>query len=79
MLNHFRETSEARNATPGRRIYNYVSVALQLAVGVWVFTTLAPAWIFVVAVAILWVLDIFLTRKWVREDALKAYRADHTG
>ncbi|WP_426978248.1 hypothetical protein ACQCSU_03210 [Pseudarthrobacter sp. O4] len=75
MLNYFRERQEALGATPGRRIYNYASGAVILVVMALVFAVLAPAWIFWIAFAVSCVLDVFLTRKWIREDALRAYRA----
>ena len=71
MLEYLRERSEARRATPGRRIYNYGSAAMLVAVGIWVFTTAAPGWIFLAAVAAVAAYDVFLTGKWVREDALR--------
>jgi hypothetical protein len=42
-----------------------------VAVGIWVFTTAAPGWIFLAAVAAVAAYDVFLTSKWVREDALR--------
>ena len=75
MLNYFRESQEARIATPGRRIYNYTSGAVILAVMVFVFAGLAPAWFFWTAFAVSCLLDAFLTRKWIRADALRDYRA----
>ena len=71
MLKYMRERSEARIATPGRRNYNYASTAILMAVGTWVFSTGEPGWIFVVAVAAVAALDVFLTSKWVRQDALR--------
>ncbi len=75
MLNFFREAQEARLATPGRRIYNYASGAVILGVVALVFANLAPLWIFWIAFPVSLVLDVFLTRKWIREDALRDYRA----
>lgn len=75
MLNYFRETQEARIATPARRIYNYASGAVILVVMALVFANLVPLWIFWIAFPVSIVLDIFLTRKWVRQDALRDYRA----
>lgn len=75
MLNYFRETQEARIATPGRRFYNYVSAAVILMVMAMVFAGLVPLWIFWIAFPMSLVLDALLTRKWVREDALGDYRA----
>ena len=75
MLNYFRETQEARIATPGRRFYNYVSAAVILIVMALVFTGLVPLWIFWIAFPMSLVLDALLTRKWVREDALGDDRA----
>ncbi|NKR10612.1 MULTISPECIES: hypothetical protein [unclassified Paenarthrobacter] len=75
MLNYFRETQEARIATPGRRIYNYTSAGVILVVMVLVFAGLTPLWLFWVAFPMSLVLDALLTRKWVREDALRDYRA----
>lgn len=79
MLNYFRERQEALDATPGRRIYNYASGALVIAVMALVIAGLAPievSWATLVASC---VLDFFLSRIWIREDALGAYRADHAG
>jgi membrane protein implicated in regulation of membrane protease activity len=75
MLNYFRERQEALNATPGRRIYNFVSAAVILAVMAGVFAGLAPLWMFWIAFPVSVVLDVFLTRKWIREDALRDFRA----
>lgn len=75
MLNYFRETQEARIATPGRRIYNYASAAVILLVTALVFAGLVPLWIFWIAFPVSLVLDALLTRKWIREDALRDYRA----
>ncbi|MBT2536256.1 hypothetical protein [Arthrobacter sp. ISL-69] len=75
MLNYFRETQEARTATPGRRIYNYASTGVILVVMALVFAGLVPLWIFWIAFPVSLVLDAFLTRKWIREDALRDYRA----
>lgn len=72
MLKYLRERSEARIATPRRRIYNYVSAAILMAVGIWVFSTSEPAWIFLAAVVAVAVFDGFLTSKWVREDASRS-------
>ncbi len=77
MLNYFRETQEARLATSARRIYGYVSAGFVVAVVVLVFADLAPLWISWAIFAVSCVLDAFLTRKWIREDALKAYRGGH--
>lgn len=75
MLNYFRETQEARIATPGRRIYKYTSAGVILVVMVLVFAGLTPLWLFWVAFPMSLVLDALLARKWVREDALRDYRA----
>jgi len=75
LLSYFREWQEARQATLGRRIYGYASSAVLLAVGVWVFLALAPVWIFWATFAATFLLDAFLTRKWVNEDPLRNYRA----
>jgi membrane protein implicated in regulation of membrane protease activity len=79
MLNYIRERQEALGATPGRRIYNYASGAVILAVMALVFAGLARTWIFWMAFVVSVVLDAFLTRKWIQEDALSDYRADHGG
>ncbi|WP_205651395.1 hypothetical protein [Arthrobacter pascens] len=79
MLNYFRETQEARIATPGRRIYNYASGAVVLAIMAFVIAGLAPAWISWTAFAVSCLLDAFLTRKWIRADALRDYRARQPG
>ncbi len=75
MLKHFREAQEARIATSGRRIYNYASGAVVLVVMALVFANLAPLWIFWIAFPVSLVLDVILTRKWIREDALRDDRA----
>jgi hypothetical protein len=77
MLNYIRERQEALGATPGRRIYNYASGALVLAVMALVIAGLAPIWISWATLVASCVLDVFLTRKWIREDALRGYRANH--
>lgn len=75
MLNYFRETQEARAATPGRRVYNYASAGLILVVMALVFAGLVPLWIFWIAFPVSLVLDALLTRRWIREDALRDHRA----
>lgn len=75
MLNYFRERQEALNATPGRRIYNYASGAVVLVVMALVFAGLASIWIAWATFAGSLVLDAFLARKWIKEDALRDYRA----
>ena len=79
MLNYFRETQEARFATSARRIYGFVSAGFVVAVAVMalVFAGLAPIWIFWAIFAASCVLDALLTREWIREDALEAYRGGH--
>src|SRR6478736_7709085 len=79
MLNYFRETQEARFATRARRIYGYVSVGFVVAVGVLVIAGLAPVWTSWTILGVSCLLDAFLTRKWIREDALRAYRSDQAG
>jgi len=79
MLNYFRETQEARFATRARRIYGYVSVGFVVAVGVLVIAGLAPVWTSWTILGVSCVLDAFLARKWIREDALRAYRSDRAG
>lgn len=74
MLNYFREAQEARFATSARRIYGYVSAGFVVAAGVLVFAGLAPVWISWTILAVSCVVDAFLTRRWIRDDALKAYR-----
>lgn len=74
MLNYFRERQEALNATPGRRTYNYASGAVVLAVMALVFAGLVPIWTSWATFAGSLVLDAFLARKWIREDALRDYR-----
>lgn len=76
MLHFFRECQEASHATHGRRIYHYVSTAVLLALVAWTVAVHAPVWITPTVLAIDWVLYAFLIRKWIREDALSAYRAD---
>lgn len=75
MLTYIRERQEALGASPGRRIYNYASGAVILVVMALVFAGLAPLWIFWIAFPVSLVLDVFLTRKWIKEDALRSYRA----
>ena len=75
MLNYFRERQEALNATSGRRFYNYASGAVVLVVMALVFVGLVSIWISWATFAGSLVLDAFLTRKWIREDALRDYRA----
>ena len=75
MLNYFRESQEARMATRGRRIYNYGSGAVILAIMAIVIAGLAPVWISWTAFAVSFMLDVFLTRAWIRADALSDYRA----
>jgi membrane protein implicated in regulation of membrane protease activity len=75
VLDYFREAQEARMATPGRRIYNCASAAIILVVMALVFAGLVPLWIFWIAFPVSLGLDALLTRKWIREDALKGYRA----
>jgi hypothetical protein len=70
VLNYFRERQEALGATPGRRIYNYASGVVILAVMALVFSGLAPLWTFWIVFPMSLVLDFFLTRNWIREDAL---------
>lgn len=79
MLNYIRERQEALGAAPGRRIYNYASGAVILATIALVLSGLAPIWIFWATFAASCVLDVFLTRTWIRNDALRAYRAEHAG
>jgi membrane protein implicated in regulation of membrane protease activity len=79
MLNYFRETQEARFATSARRIYGYVSAGIVMAVMALVFSGLAPIWISWATFAVSCALDAFLTRKWIREDALEAYRGGPPG
>ncbi|MET3922922.1 hypothetical protein [Arthrobacter sp. UYEF20] len=79
MLNYFRETQEARFATSARRIYGYVSAGFVVAVVALVFAGLAPIWISWATFAVSCVLDAFLTRTWIRGDALKAYRGGQHG
>ena len=79
MLNYFRETQEARFATLARRIYGYVSAGIVISVMALVFADLAPIWIFWTTFAVSCVLDAFLTRKWISDDALKAYRGGQAG
>ena len=75
MLNYFREAQESRIATPGRRIYNYASGAAVLVAMALVFANLAPLWIFWITFPMSLVLDVVLTRTWIREDAFRDYRA----
>lgn len=79
MLNYFRETREARFATSARRTYGFVSAGIVVAVMALVFAGLAPIWISWATFAISCALDGFLTRRWIREDALEACRAGTPG
>ena len=79
MLNYFREAQEARFATRARRIYGYVSTSIVVAVMALVLAGLAPLWISWATFAASCVLDAVLTRNWVREDALQAYRHEYLG
>lgn len=79
MLNYFRETQEARFATSARRIYGYVSAGLVVTAAACVFAAIAPEWISWTVLAVSCVLDVFLTRTWIREDALEAYRGGEPG
>lgn len=79
MLNYFRETQEARFGSSARRIYGFVSAGVVVAVMALVFAGLAPLWIFWIVFSASLVLDFFLTRKWIREDALEAYRGGTPG
>ena len=75
MLKYVREMAEARRATRGRRIYNYAMAAVLVAVGIWVFATGAPGWIFLAVAAVDAVVDIFLVNSWVKHDALRTSRS----
>jgi hypothetical protein len=79
MLDYFRETQEARFATPARRMYGYLSAGIVVAVMALVFTGLVPLWISWATFAASCVLDAVLTRNWIREDALQAYRREYPG
>ena len=79
MLNYFRERQDALEATSRRRIYNYASGALVLAVMALVSAGLAPLWVSWATLLASCSLDVFLTRKWIRDDALRAFRANHAG
>jgi hypothetical protein len=79
MLNYFRETQEARFATSARRIYGFVSAGFVVAVMALVIAGLAPVWISWATFAVSCLLDAYLTRKWIRDDALEAYRGGHPG
>ena len=75
MLTYVRERQEALEASSGRRIYNYASGAVILVLMALVFAGLAPQGIFWIIFPVSLVLDVFLTRKWIREDALRAHQA----
>ena len=75
MLTYVRERQEALAASSGRRIYNYASGAVVLVLMVLVFAGLAPQGIFWIVFPVSLVLDVFLTRKWIREDALRTHQA----
>ncbi len=76
MLNYLRERQEALDATTGRRIYNYVSGLLVLAAMAAVFAGIAPIWAAWAVLVVSCLLDVLLTRKWVREDALRSYQIE---
>lgn len=75
MLDYFRERQEALDATSGRRIYNYASGAVVLGVMALVFAGVAPVWVSWATLIASCILDVLLTRKWIREDALRSYRS----
>ena len=72
MLNVFREMQEARFASSARRTYGYASGGFVLATGAFVIAGLAPIRISWATFAVSCVLDAVLTRRWIREGALKA-------
>jgi uncharacterized membrane protein YhhN len=76
MLNYLRERRDALNATHGRRNYNRISAASLLAFGVLAATLRTPIWVGWAALALSLLVDNLLIRKWIREDALRAYQAD---
>ncbi len=79
MLNYFREIQEARFAAPARRMYGYVSAGIVVAVMALTFAGHAPTWIVWAIFAASCLLDAVLTRNWIRDDALQAYRREYTG
>lgn len=72
MLTYFGERQEALGATSRRRTYNYASGAMILVIMALVFAGLAPLWIFWITFPMSLVLDAFLTRSWIYEDALRS-------
>jgi hypothetical protein len=77
MLHYFREMQVARFATRGRRTYGYVSAGIVIVVMGLVVAGSAPFWIFWAAFVASCVLDVVLTRIWVRDDALEAFRREY--
>ena len=79
MLNYLRERREALHATPARRSFSFASalvICVLIGLG---FASLVPQWLVWAALAASYVLDTVLSRKWIRDDALNAYRAEHSG
>jgi hypothetical protein len=79
MLNYFREAQEARFATAARRSYGYASAGVVVAIMALVVAGRAPAGIFWAAFAVSLGLDALLTRKWIRDDALRAHQTSQAG
>lgn len=53
------------------------SGAVLLAIFVWTFVVHVPVWLFPAVLVVDSVLSVFLVRKWIRDDLLSAYRAEH--
>lgn len=77
MLTYLRERREALHATPARRAFSFASALVICALIGLGFASLVPQWLVWAAIAASFVLDTLLSRKWIREDFLKAYQADH--
>ena len=75
MLNNFREAAEARRATPGRRLYGYVSAAIIVVLILAVIFWSMPLWLFIAIVVAGVALDVVLIRRWVNEDLLSSSKA----
>ncbi|QYF88475.1 hypothetical protein [Arthrobacter sp. PAMC25284] len=75
MLTCFRERTEVRHATRGRRVYAFISAAVVLGFAAWVFNGGAQLWAFFAAFAVVAVADELLIRSWIHADAPAASRA----
>lgn len=64
-----REYSDTHSATLGRRIFGYVIGAIIVGLAVAAILGAVPAWLFWVVVVVELLVDIVLTRRWMREDS----------